>query len=189
MSAIKSFSLFYLSLTPLWLSIGFIDAKNIVNGNPNIYTELISIGVMIIAMIFSAIVVAISFNQKNKAGAQPYTLISIKEEKLITAEYMLTYVLPLFAFDFTVWYGVILFLLFYFVLAFLHIRHNRIGANIILEIFGYRYYECELENEDKIIILKSIISRNPLLSKKNYKFSAKPLNNEYYLDVTTIEKV
>ena len=184
MSAIKSFSLFYLSLTPLWLSIAFIDGKNIFDGNPIIYTEMISIAIMAIVMIVSAIVVAVSFRKGNKSGAQPFILKSIKEEKLITAEYVLTYVLPLFAFDFTVWYGVILFLLFYFVLAFLHVRHNRLGANIILEIFGFCYYECELENEDGILIQKNIIGRKSLLSKKNYEIDAKPINNEYFFDVT-----
>ena len=184
MSAIKSFSLFYLSLTPLWLSIGFIDGMSIWNDNPNIYTEIISIVVMIIVMIVSAIVVAVSFRKSNGSGAQPFILKCIKEEKLITAEYVLTYVLPLFAFDFTVWYGVVLFLLFYFVLAFLHIRHNRLGANIILEIFGFCYYECTLENEDGILIEKNIIARKSLLSKKNYEIIAKPINNEYYFDVT-----
>ena len=184
MSAIKSFSLFYLSLTPLWLSIGFIDGKSIFDNNPNVYTEYISIVIMAISMIVSAIVVAVSFRKGNNAGAQPFTIKSITEEKLITAEYVLTYVLPLFAFDFTVWYGVVLFLLFYFVLAFLHIRHNRLGANIVLEICGFCYYECEFENEDGIIIQKNIVGRKSLLSKKNCKIDAKPINNEYYFDVT-----
>lgn len=183
-SAIKSFSLFFLSLTPLWLSIGFIDGKSLLDDNSNVYTEIISIVILVITMLISSIVVIVSFKKGNNAGAQPYILKSIKEEKLITAEYVLTYVLPLFAFDFTVWYGVILFLLFYFVLAFLHIRHNRLSANIILEIFGFCYYECELENEDGILIQKNIIGRKSLLCKRNYKIIAKPINNEYYLDVT-----
>ena len=184
MSAIKSFSLFYLSLTPLWLSIGFIDLKNIYNGNPHVLTEIISIIVMTIAMLVSAIVVIVSFRKKNTSKAQPYTLKNIKEEKIITAEYVLTYVLPLFAFDFTVWYGVVLFLLFYFVLCFLHIRHNRLGANIVLEMFGFCYYECELENEDGIIIQKNVIGCKSLLSKKNHSIIAKPINNEYFFDIT-----
>lgn len=184
MSAIKSFSLFYLSLTPLWLSIGFINGKSLFDNTTNIYTEIISILVMTIAMIFSVIVVVVFIRKDCKTSVQPFTLKSIKEEKIITAEYVLTYVLPLFAFDFTTWYGVILFLLFYFVLVFLHVRHNRLGANIILELFGFCYYECELENEDGICIKKNIIGRKSLLCKKNHQINVKPINNEYYIDVT-----
>lgn len=184
MSIIKSFSLFYLSLTPLWLSVAFINGKSIYDKNINLYTEIISIYSIAIMMAISLIVVICSLRKSDTSGAQRYTLGSVKEEKLITAEYVLTYVLPLFAFDFTVWYEVTLFLLFFLVIAFLHVHHNRIGANVVLEILGYRYFECELINEDERTIQKNIISRKNLIPRKKQEIIAKPINNEYYLDIT-----
>jgi hypothetical protein len=182
MSFIKTFSLFYLSLTPLWLSIVFIDVKSLVENTSNLFTEIISIICIGVAMLTSTVVVILAFRKKNISKTQCYTLTEVKEEKIMTAEYVLSYVLPLLAFDFTVWYDVVLFLLFFLVLAFLHIRHNRLGANVMLEVFGYKYYECTLTNEDNIQILKNVISRNNLITKKNKPIYAKSINNEYYLE-------
>lgn len=182
MSFIKSFSLFYLSLTPLWLSIAFIDAKNLWEGTANPVTEIISIICIIVAMIVSAVVVISAFSKKKNSKTKQYTLNEVKEEKILTAEYVLSYVLPLLAFDFTVWYDVVLFLLFFLVLSFLHIRHNRLCANIVLEMFRYKYYECTLINEDGVSIQKNIISRRDLITQKNKLIYAKPINNEYYLE-------
>lgn len=182
MSFIKSFSLFYLSLTPLWLSIMFIDAKSICENSTNLFTEIISIICISVAMLITAVVVILAFRKKNISKTQRYTLTEVKEEKILTAEYILSYVLPLLAFNFTVWYDVVLFLLFFLVLAFLHIRHNRLGSNVILEVFGYKYYECTLTNDDNISIQKSVISRNDLITQKSKHIYAKSINNEYYLE-------
>ena len=182
MSFINSFSLFYLSLTPLWLSIAFVDAKSLWEGTEYPFTEIISILCIAVAMIISVGVVIFAFAKKKNSQTKPYTVKEVKEEKILTAEYVLSYVLPLLAFNFTVWYDVVLFLLFFLVLSFLHIRHNRLCANIVLEIFGYKYYECILINEDGVEIQKNIISRKNLITQKNKTIYAKPINNEYYFE-------
>ena len=184
MSFITSFALFFLSLTPLWISIIFIDAKSIWENISNLYTEMISIGCILIGLIFSIIIVKYYFSKTPNIKKNRYILKTVKEEKIMTAEYILSYVLPLLAFDFTVWYDVVLFLLFFFVLLILYIRHNRLGANIVLEIFGYTYYQCELINDDKILINKNIISRDDLLTKTNNNIFTKSINNEYHLDIS-----
>ena len=94
MSFIKSFSLFYLSLTPLWLSIAFIDAKSLWENTTNLFTEIISILCISVAMLITAIVVILAFRKKNISKTQLYTLTEVKEEKILTAEYVLSYVLP-----------------------------------------------------------------------------------------------
>ena len=182
MSFITLFSLFYLSLTPLWISIAFIDAKNICENAPNLYTEIISITCIVIGLVFSIIIVIVDFRKNKIVERNRYILKMAKEEKIMTAEYVLSYVLPLLAFDFTIWYDVLLFLLFFFVLLFLYIRHNRLGANIILEMCGYTYYQCELLNEDNIVINKNVISRDDLLTKTNNYIYTESINNEYHLD-------
>ena len=53
-----------------------------------------------------------------------YTIVDAKENKSIITDYMLSYILPLFVFDFTQWDGVVMFLIFFITLGFLCIKHN-----------------------------------------------------------------
>ena len=183
MSFVASFSMFYLSFFPLWVSVLFIDIKSIVEKQADIATEQYSILVILVLSIISLTILMLSFNKKNRNGAQEYTIDDVEEEKTITAEYLLSYILPLFAFDFTVWHQVVLFLIFFFMLAFLCIRHNFFSVNVLLELFGYRFYRCKLQNEDGVCISKVIISNERLLNRKTEKIIIHPINNEYATDI------
>ena len=114
----------------------------------------------------------------------PQTLKRVKEEKTITAEYLLSYILPLFAFDFTLWSDVILFLIFFFSHGFLCIKHNHFSVNIVLELMGFGFYICVFKNEDGIEMEQLIISRRRLMGCIGEAIYLKPLNNEYRLDIT-----
>mgnify|MGYP000320977530 FL=1 len=61
---------------------------------------------------------------------------------MITAEYLLSYILPLFAFDFTKWDEVVKFLIFFLTFGYLCIKHNSFSVNIVLELLGYKMYDC-----------------------------------------------
>ena len=156
--------MFFLAFAPLWISVLFIDIKSICEGNPNIWTEIISVSLLLSVSVISMIVLMCELDPRNTTGQQEYRIISAKEEKTITAEYLLSYILPLFAFDFTVWNEVVLFLVFFLVLAFLSIRHNYFSVNIVLELMCYRFYSCELENEDGVSISKIVVCK-PFFSK------------------------
>lgn len=121
--------------------------------------------------------------RKGKEGTQPNIIIEAKEEKTITTEYLLSYILPLFAFDFTQWDGVVLFLLFFIVLGFLCIRHNNFYLNIILEIVNYRFYSCKCINEDGQKTMLIIISCRKLNNCIGDEIYLKALNNELKLDI------
>ena len=90
-----------------------------------------------------------------------------------------SYILPLFAFDFTVWSEVVLFLVFFFVFAFLSIRHSHFSVNILLELMNYRFYSCELKNEDGISISKTVICQKILSARIGETILVRPINNEY----------
>ena len=109
--------------------------------------------------------------------------IAIFKEKTITAEYLLSYILPLFAFDFTQWSQVVLFLIFYLTLGFLCIRHNYFSVNIVLEIARFRFYTCTVENEDGQRLEQRIISHRRLNGCIGDFLYLKSLNNEYKLDI------
>lgn len=183
MSFATSFSMFFLSFSPLWISVLFIDIKSIIEKQAGIVTETYSVLIIFVLTAISMVVLMLSFNQRSKNGAQEFTIESVEEEKTLTAEYLLSYILPLFAFDFTIWHQVVLFLIYFFVLAFLCIRHNYFSVNILLEIFGYRFYKCVLQNEDGITISKVIITKERLLNRKTEKILIRPLNNEYSVDI------
>ena len=117
MSFATSFSLFFLSFAPLWISVLFIDIKSIIEKQTGILTEKYTVLVILVLSLVSLVILMLSFNKKNTNGAQEFIIDSVEEEKAITAEYLLSYILPLFAFDFTVWHQVVLFLIFFFVLA------------------------------------------------------------------------
>lgn len=183
MSLATSFSMFFLSFAPLWVSILFIDSKSIIEKQTGVMTEKYSILVILIISIISLVILMLSFNKKNADGSQEYTINDIEEEKALSAEYLLSYILPLFAFDFTVWHQVVLFLVFFFVLAFLCIRHNYFSVNILLELLGYRFYRCTLQNEDGVSISKVVISKERLLNRKTERILIHPINNEYSADI------
>lgn len=181
MTSINSWCLYYVSFAPLWLAILFIDIKNILDKEFNLYTEKISIIVIVILFIVSLIIVRNLIMDKRRSGAEKYIIIKAKKSKDITIEYFLAYVLPLFAFEFTQWDQLIIFLIFYISLGFLCVRHSYFTANIILEILKYSFYECSLENPDSKVIKKYVISKNNLEIEDCILL--KSINNEYMIEV------
>lgn len=184
MSTITGFCMFFLSFCPLWISVIFIDIKSICEGTPNVWTEIISVSLILIGSIIALVVLMCELNPKNTNNQQEYAIISAKEEKTITAEYLLSYILPLFAFDFTLWHEVALFLVFFSVFAFLSIRHNHFSVNVLLELMRYRFYSCELENEDGVLISKIVVCQEILSAQTGGMISARAINNEYFVKVT-----
>ena len=184
MSTITGFCMFFLSFCPLWISVLFIDIKSICEGNPNVWTEIISVSLVLIVSIIALVVLMCELNTQNTNNQQEYRIVSAKEEKTITAEYLLSYILPLFAFDFTVWNEVVLFLVFFLVFAFLSIRHNHFSVNILLELMRYRFYSCELENEDGVSISKIVVCQEILSAQIGGLISARAINNEYIVKLS-----
>lgn len=184
MSLILSFCIFYLSFTPLWISVVFVDIMSIVKCSPTIWTEKISIVLILIVFILSMLFLYFGLKGGNGDNVEQYTLKSAYEEKSITVEYLLSYILPLFAFDFTTWEGVALFAIFFATLGFLCIKHSFFCVNIVLELFNYSFYRCELINDDQVTISKIVISKKKLSGKIKNEICAKAFDNEYFLDVT-----
>ena len=180
---IFSYSLFFLSFTPLWISILFVDILNIIQGDEHLCTEYIGMVCIILSLIFSLIVLFKELKSQCTEGTHLYTIVNVKEEKTITTEYLLSHILPLFTFDFKQWDGAILFLIFFITLGFLCIKHNNFYVNIVLEIAKYNFYSCTLINEDNVQINKIVISRRKLTGCIGDDIHLKLLNNELGLDI------
>ena len=183
MSKIFSMSLYFVSFLPLWISVIFIDLKSIVGGATERWTEIISITCILVGMLISLIVLMVELTTHGKEGSTEYQLVKAKEAKTITAEFLLSYILPLFAFDFTQWDQVVLFLIFFCVLGFLCIRHNYFSVNIVLELVKFRFYECCLKNSDGIEIEGVVLSQRRLNGEVGKNVYLKQINNDYRLDV------
>lgn len=184
MSAVLSFSLFYLSFTPLWISIIFVDAMSLVKGSTAVWTEIISIASIVVVMLCCLIVLVCIFNSKNRDGVQKYRIAAVREEKSITVEFLLSYILPLFAYDFTLWEGVVLFLVFFITLGVLCIKHNYFCVNIVLELLGYGFYQCDLINEDDVKFTKTVISKKKLNGCISTTIAIRSINNEFSVELS-----
>ena len=182
MSVFVSFSMYFLSFVPLWITVLFIDIKSLVDGGGDKWTEIIGITGILWGLLISAIILFAKFFVTDD---EKYTLTiqEAKESKTVTAEFLLSYILPLFTFDFTQWDEVIKFLLFFIIFGYLCIRHNNFSVNIILELMHYRMYDCSLMNADGKEVDRTVISKNILSTSKGKDIQMKILNNEYYLDL------
>lgn len=179
-----SISLYFVSFFPLWVSVLFIDILSIMKSRTEKGTEYISIGCILIAMFISIIVIFHEIHKCGREGSTKQTIKVAREEKTITAEFLLSYILPLFAFDFTLWHQVVLFLVFFITLGYLCIRHNYYSINIVLEIVGYRFFHCSLSNSDHVQTEQLIMSKQRLNELVGTDIYVVALNNEYRLDVS-----
>lgn len=182
MSVFVSSSVYFLSFVPLWIAVLFIDIKSLMEGGGNKWTERTGIVGILVGLIVSLIILYAKFYLVDD---EKYTfrIKDANERKTMTAELLLSYILPLFAFDFTLWYEMVEFLIFFLVLGFLCVRHNVFSMNIILEFMRYSAYDCQLLNADGIEVERKVISRERLSSHKGKDIQVKTLNNEYYLDL------
>ena len=182
MSVFFPFSMFYLSFFPLWISILFVDIKAIVcREDQALWTESISIVVILTLALSCSIILWKGMCKRSKEQPQKYYVIQAKEQKTVTTEYLLSCILPLFAFDFTKWDKVVLFLIFFITICFLCLKHNHFVVNIILEVTGYSFYECQIKDRDGNDTYANIISKHKLNTKVGIPFRIRHLNNEYML--------
>ena len=181
MSYIFSLKMYFSSFIPLWVTVLFVDIKSIIENTDNVCTEMISV----VLICLGCLVCVITPLEKHKTfNVEKYELSAVKECKTVNSEFLLSYILPLFAFDFTKWDGVVQFLIFFIVLGYLCIRHNYFSVNIILELKGFKMYECTLINSDGIKIEKMVISKQQLSVKKGDDVELKTINNDIFIDET-----
>lgn len=181
MSLFFSLSLFFLSFAPLWLSVLFIDALSIHAGDSPLWTEKIGIFCILVGMLASAYIVSSHLEGKTQENTKRQTVLSQKKEKSITSEFLLSYVLPLFAFDFTVWNETVLFLIFFFTLAALCAIHREFSANVVLELAGYRFYRCTLRDDFQNETEQIVVSKSTLAYSVGSVITVKSINNDYSL--------
>ena len=182
MLSLFSWSMYFLSFTPLWLAVLFIDSRSMASQIRNRGTEIISILCILLGMVVALFVLVHCLRKARKEDRQECILSEAKEQKSVTADFILAYILPLLAFDFTKWDQVVLFLIFFVTLGLLCIRHNYLILNVILDLMRYRFYECIYLNADNTEIHRTVISQQRLNARIGLGIKVYPLNDDYALD-------
>lgn len=177
-------AMFFTSFLPLWITVLFIDIKSIIDNKVNLYTEYIGIYCILLGLLGSIIIIWGSIKNIKNSDFKKYKIIEATQEKGITSEFLLSYILPLFAFNFTEWDSVIQFIIYFGILAFLCIRNNNVYANLLFELKNYKFYTCEFvwapEPTTKSIQVIAISSKN-LCANKGNTIEIASLNKPFYL--------
>lgn len=157
-------NMFITSFIPLWISIIVSDIWSIVQSSINnwqydynLLQNIMNICkvnrvcifvILIIGMLLMISITAINIFLKDKGNNSQPPKLRIKKvsrANKLSSEFLLAYILPMIAFDFTEIKSVTLFVIYFGMLAFLCIRNSNVYTNIWLEIKGYRMYSCDLE--------------------------------------------
>ena len=137
-------ALSFLNFLPLWVVVLFIDVRSIIDGGC-VVTEYLSVGAIILGVVLSVIVLGLLMCRKQQSEKDEYQLVCYEECRTVSAEMLLTYVLPLAVFKFTIWFEVLEFLVFFGVVFLLSCRHRTAFQGVFLELIGYRCYRCKLK--------------------------------------------
>ena len=199
-------NMFITSFIPLWVSIVISDVWNIIenvmktygscNGDFPNYGEILLdniVSIVVVVVILILMIISVSslnsfLNDKRSNSEPPKIKIkrAIRANKL-SSEFLLAYILPMIAFDFAEFKSVILFAIYFAMLAFLCIRNNNVYTNILLEFKGYKMYMCNLETSrlGRIYIYEDclVLSKDNLTVKRDNDIEYWDFDNYIYIDL------
>lgn len=180
--------MFVTSFIPLWLSILIFDIWDIITVAMDVWArdgkivhnltdcvinnkvQLLCIGIIVL-MVSVSVHGINNFLKERECSNQnsPGTILKARKANKLSSEFLLAYILPLIAFDFSDPKSIFLFLIYFAILAFLCIRNNNIYTNIMLEFKHYRLYTCDIQcvlpgNKTGVYYDSLVISRDDLTS-------------------------
>ncbi|WP_290139646.1 hypothetical protein [uncultured Dubosiella sp.] len=179
MSKLLYFCIYFLAYFPLWIIIILEDIVEIINRNGSVWTEWISIMALIIISLFCLWRVISYFSgNKNKRGNK-ILVLDAKEDKNISIEFFLSYILPLYIFDFQNWLGVVEFVIFFLILCWVMVQKKVFCPSIIFNFLGYKIYNCEIRIKDFKTSVK-IICKEDLENSEEEEFLVYKITNQFY---------
>ncbi len=176
--------LFYLSFSPLWLSILFVDITSIIENKKNIYSEIVGIVLITLLLLISSAILffQLRYFKKRKYKTKKTIYYATKDKSLIPS-FIFTFALPLCTFDFTLWKDCILFFIFFVPITYICIKNNIVFPNIVLLLFRYNFYNCKFENDEKQT-MKTVISKSKLdVAKIGDEILVKQINNNIVIEI------
>ncbi len=173
----------FLIIAPLWICIVIIDGKSLICGTHNPYTEWISLALIVLALMVSVLSTKKILKKQLSSNADRYMVVAAEKDTVSTTTYLLSNALPLLAFDFTLWFDVVQFLIILGFLVILCLLHHKCDSNVLLELIGYRLYKCSLRVENKSEVKEkrvTILIRRKQLNV-NDEIMIRRLNDELYI--------
>lgn len=199
-------NMLFTSFIPLWISIIVSDIRNIVESGIKTwrYCDPISLNIfnicrenlvcifiiLVIGILMMISIISINRFLRDKKNNNHPPKIKIKKAiraNKLSSEFLLAYILPMIAFDFAEFKSVVLFVIYFGMLAFLCIRNSNVYTNIWLEIKGYRMYLCDLQTDimgrPHIYEECLVISKNNLTVKIENDIEYWDFDNYIYIDL------
>ena len=203
-------NMFITSFIPLWITIVLSDLWDIMgyilvrwNNRDNLQFDfqdalrrfleanlLTFVTIIVICILVITSVIGLNGFLKKKEQEENTLrgrLLRVSRANKLSAEFLLAYILPMVAFDFSKGKGVMLFVVYFLILAYLCIRNNNIYTNIYLELKRYRMYECDVEcrvaNGYKIYPDSLVISRRDLTTRSGDDMKYWDFDNYVYIDL------
>lgn len=184
-------ALVFLNFFPLWLVVLVRAGTSLADSSKCHGTEWCVIAGILAGIPLAYCHVVNTLKKSRNATPSPddaFSMCNIHERKTLTAEVLLTYVLPLWAFKFTEWMGVVEFLVFFLVVVALAARHLDMTGSLFLEWLGYRYYDCNVKypgrddpkTESKRVM---VLVKGTLSSAEGSPWYLRALNNQLMLAV------
>lgn len=180
--------MFITSFIPLWVSIIFLVAADFLEteflySSTEIIKRMVIIAIIITINFCAALYIrsAIKSVRSNSSYHERVTIVKAHKEKSITSEYLLSYILPLFAFDYSQWKEIVLFLIYFTTLAFLCIRNGNVYTNLLFEVKGFSFYSCEVRRASGSEQQITILAKADLLSRINHTIEVADLNKPFYI--------
>lgn len=131
MTQFFKWNMFFTSFLPLWISIVVTDLWTIgnkivenskeafENSRIEIITIVLLIGYTLFSMFYISRIISVQERSTNKEQG---IIVRAKRANKLSAEFLLAYILPMIAFDFSSMNNIVLFLIYFVVLSFLCIR-------------------------------------------------------------------
>lgn len=165
-----------MSYFPLWIIVCFECLVSIVNNNQPLHTEKLALLLVIPLVICSGLFFNCVLSRSIREIGLQYDVIELKPRKTISSDYVLSYVIPLIAFDFTHWQDMFKFIVLW---GFLFILCWRFWQMPIawLSMLGYSVSDCELQTNDGHRVQKMVISKKPLYQMVGDKIALVDIDN------------
>ena len=198
--------MFITSFIPLWISIVLLDCWCIIDAickkwdcqirfKENLIICLNSCLLQIVSIFLILTIVTVSIigvnsflkDRTQSKNNHKGTIQKATKANKLSSEFLLAYILPMIAFDFGDIKSIVLFLVYFFVLAFLCIRNNNLYTNILLEFKGYKMYTCDLAidvlGKEHVYYDSLVISGEDLTQMEKNEISYWDFDNYIYIRI------
>lgn len=190
-------ALFITSFFPLWVSIFFINLWSVKMITWNNFLELfcekwleISFSILILFLFIYSAIILNNFIKRNSKSTNNSNgqIKKVTRAFNLSSDFLLAYILPMVAFNFSNLRDVILFVTLFLTLAFLCIRNENIYTNLFLEFLGYQMFYIDLKediNDESSIVRENILflSKEDLRLRINGEITYYQINNFIYINL------